>query len=157
MSKNNKKVSLWERYLTKEIGIEFKACLYFYAVLFYYCIYRVICGVWDASIVHMAEMILLTYCIGYLQVYVFWNFDEAEQMGIREMTGVSVCTGIYASVAGLCGWFDKNIWVILGFAAYIIFTYLCVFFIYKTRRSIDEKLLNDDLSLFKARNKDIDE
>lgn len=24
-----KKVSLWERYLTKEIGIEFKACLYF--------------------------------------------------------------------------------------------------------------------------------
>jgi len=157
MSKNNKKVSLWERYLTKEIGIEFKACLYFYAVLFYYCIYRVICGVWDASIIHMAEMILLTYCIGYLQVYVFWNFDEAEQMGIWEMTGIAVCTGIYASVAGLCGWFGKNIWVILGFALYVIFTYLCVFYIYKTRRSIDEKLLNDDLSLFKARNMNIEE
>lgn len=26
--KNKKKMTLWERYLTKEIGIEFKACLY---------------------------------------------------------------------------------------------------------------------------------
>ena len=29
---DKKKVSLWERYLTKEIGIEFKACLYFFGV-----------------------------------------------------------------------------------------------------------------------------
>ena len=30
------KPSLWERYLTKEIGIEFKACLYFFAFLFWF-------------------------------------------------------------------------------------------------------------------------
>ena len=30
-----KKPTLWERYLTKEIGIEFKACLYFFALLFF--------------------------------------------------------------------------------------------------------------------------
>lgn len=33
--KKERKLSLWERYLTKEIGIEFKACLYFYAILFF--------------------------------------------------------------------------------------------------------------------------
>ena len=37
--KNNKKPTLWELYLTKEISIEFKACLYFFAFLFFYCMY----------------------------------------------------------------------------------------------------------------------
>lgn len=32
--KDKKKLSLWELYLTKEIGIEFKSCLYFFAFLF---------------------------------------------------------------------------------------------------------------------------
>ena len=60
---DKKKVSLWERYLTKEIGIEFKACLYFFGVLFYYCTYRLCIGVTVAEILHMAEMIFLTYAV----------------------------------------------------------------------------------------------
>jgi len=154
MNNSKKKVSLWERYLTKEIGIEFKACLYFYAILFYYCVYRVICGIWDASIIHMAEMVLLTYAIGYVQVYLLWNFDEAEQIGIKEVIGAVICTVIYTLVAAFGGWFNGNIWVILGFAAYILFAYACIFLVYKTRRNIDEKILNDELSLFKARNRE---
>ncbi|MBQ9064697.1 MAG: hypothetical protein IJ123_04550 [Blautia sp.] len=51
------KLSLWERYLTNEIVIEFKARLYFFTVLFFYCVYRMINGIFDASILHMAEMI----------------------------------------------------------------------------------------------------
>ena len=72
MSKKNK-LTLWERYLTQEIGIEFKACLYFFAILFFYCMYRLVQGIFDASMLHMAEMILAAYIIGYLQVYVFRN------------------------------------------------------------------------------------
>ena len=64
-----KKISLWERYLTKEIGIEFKACLYFFAILFFYCVYRLCIGNIMAEILHMAEMIFLTYVIGYIQVF----------------------------------------------------------------------------------------
>ena len=75
MSKKSDKPTLWERYLTKEIGIEFKACLYIYALLFFYCVYRLSCGRSDASIWHMAEMIFSTYVMGYLQVYVLWHFD----------------------------------------------------------------------------------
>ena len=74
--KNNSKLSLWERYLTKEIGIEFKSCLYFFAILFFYCVYRMLQNSFDAEIIHMAEMIFTCYIIEYIQVYLFGNFDE---------------------------------------------------------------------------------
>lgn len=153
MSKKSDKPTLWERYLTKEIGIEFKACLYFYALLFFYCIYRLICGRSDASIWHMAEMIFSTYVMGYLQVYVLWNFDEADALKAKEIFAVLLCTGIYTGLSYLCGWLDRNPVATLVFAAYVIFLYVCVFFVYRTRRQIDDKLLNDDLRMFKTRDK----
>ena len=58
---NKKKVSWFEKYLFDEIGIEFKSCLYFFAIMFFYCSYRLICHKTDALILHMAEMIFLTY------------------------------------------------------------------------------------------------
>ena len=69
------KPSLWERYLTKEIGIEFKACLYFYALLFFYCVYRVCVGSTVAEILHMAEMIFLTYIVGYVPDISVYDFS----------------------------------------------------------------------------------
>ena len=54
--KNDNKLSLWEKYLTKEIGIEFKACLYFFAILFFYCVFRVVNGVYSAEILHLTEI-----------------------------------------------------------------------------------------------------
>lgn len=149
-----KKVSIWERYITKEIGIEFKACLYFFAILFFYCVYRLCIGIDSAGILHMAEMILLAYIIGYAQVYLLWNFDEAETLGKKELFGLILCSFIYAGVSYLCSWFDRNIYVTLGFWAYVMFMYFCVFLIYKEKRRIDDKLLNHELDLFKAKQKD---
>lgn len=146
-----KKPTLWERYLTKEIGIEFKACLYFFAILFYYCCYRLGVGSVVAEILHMAEMIFLAYIIGYIQVFLLWNFDEAESLGLREIAGIVICTTLYVGVSYLGKWFDRNLWVTVGFAAYVIFMYVCVYFVYKCRRKIDDKILNSDLELFKAR------
>lgn len=146
-----KKPSLWERYLTKEIGIEFKACLYFFALLFFYCCYRLCTGRTVADILHMAEMIFLTYIVGYLQVYLLWNFDESDSLGKKELLGLGICTVIYTVISYLCSWFERNLWVTLGFAAYVIFLYICVFLVYKCRRSIDDKILNADLELFKNR------
>lgn len=146
-----KKPNLWERYLTKEIGIEFKACLYFYALLFFYCIYRLCVGLSVAEILHMAEMILLTYIMGYIQVYLLWNFDESDHMGKKEMLGVFVCTVLYTAASYAGNWFDRNRYVTIGFAAYVIFLYVCVYFVYKCRRIIDDKILNYDLALFQTR------
>lgn len=152
----SKKPSLWERYLTKEIGIEFKACLYFWGILFFYCCYRLYNGIHDASILHMGEMILLAYVIGYVQVFLLWNFDEADKLGIKESFGMLLCTSIYTGVSYVGQWFDRNIFMTIGFAAYMLFIYVCVFFVYKERRRIDDKILNDDLELFKTRKKDED-
>ena len=76
---SKKKISCFEKYLTEEIGVEFKACLYFFCILFFYAMYRVLNGNFEASIVHMAEMILLTYGMCYVQLYFMNNFDEGER------------------------------------------------------------------------------
>ena len=151
--KNNGKLTLWERYLTNEIGIEFKACLYFFAILFFYCVYRILNGSFEAGIIHMAEMILTCYIIGYLQVFLFKNFDEAEKIGAVECLGAIVCTAIYGMVSFFCGWFDGKITVTLILAAYIMFTYFCVFLVYRSKRRIDDKKLNEELKLFQTRHK----
>ncbi len=148
---DKKKVSVFERYFTKEIGIEFKACLYFFAFLFFYCTYRVILGIYDASILHMAEMIFINYLMGYLQMYLLWNFDEAEKLGAKELFGMLLCTLLYTGLSYGLGWFDQNKAVTLGFFVYILFMYLCVYFIFKFRRRIDEKILNEELEAFKER------
>ena len=38
---------------------------------------------------------LLTYIVGYLQVYLLWNFDESDHLGKKEMFGIAVGTAIY--------------------------------------------------------------
>ena len=151
--KKEGKPTIWERYLTKEIGIEFKACLYFFAILFFYCVYRMLNGVFDASILHMTEMIFTCYIIGYIQVYLLWNFDEAETLGLKECAGILICTLIYGAVSFFGKWFDGNIIPTLILCAYILVTYLCVFLIYRSKRRIDDKKLNEDLRLFQTRHK----
>nr|WP_297708877.1 DUF3021 family protein [uncultured Butyrivibrio sp.] len=148
--KDNNKVTIWELYLTKEIGIEFKSCLYFFAILFFYCVYRIIGGSFVADIIHMTEMILTCYVIGYLQVYVFWDFDEADEFKVKECVGMLICTLLYIIVSFLFSWFNKNLLATALFAAYIILVYVCVFFIYKSKRRIDDKRLNEDLRLFQS-------
>ena len=147
------RVSLWELYLTKEIGIEFKSCLYFFAFLFFYCVYRVIGGVFVADMLHMLELILTCYVIGYLQVYILWNFDEADSLTAREIFGMVLCTVIYCAVSYFFNWFDRDVPVTAIFAIYILLTYICVYFIYKSKRHIDDKRLNEDLRIFQNEHK----
>ncbi len=151
--KNDNKLTLWEKYLTSEIGIEFKACLYFFAILFFYCVVRIINGSLEAGIIHMAEMIFTCYIIGYIQVYLFGNFDEADSLGLKEWLGIVMCTAIYCLVAYLCGWFNKAWLPLLIFAAYLLICYICVYFIYKSKRRIDDKKLNEELRLFQTESK----
>lgn len=157
MSKHRKKISVWEHYLTKEIGIEFKACLYFFCILFFYSVYRVVGGSLEASIIHMSEMILLTYAMGYVQVYLLSNFDEGEHLGIKEIFYMILCSAIYTGVSFFGKWFDGNMAVTVGFAAYMMVVYMCAFLVYKSKRYIDGKVLNEDLKAFQERRMDYEE
>ena len=153
MSKIKKKRSVWEHYIIKEIGIEFKACLYFFCILFFYSGYRLANGSWEANILHMAEMIILTYTMGYVQVYLLSNFDEGEYFRVKEMIYTFLCSMIYTGVSFLGKWFDGNVAVSIGFAGYVMFEYVCAFLVYKSKREIDGKLLNKDLKDFQERRK----
>lgn len=150
MHKKKRKASLWERYLSAEIGIEFKACLYFYCILFFYSLYRIANGSFEAGIVHMAEMIALTYVMGYVQVYLLSNFDEGEHLKGKEVCYITICSLIYAGISYLGSWFDKTLAVSIGFLFYMMFAYVCAFGVYKIKRNIDERL-NDDLKAFQER------
>ncbi|MBQ7774404.1 MAG: DUF3021 family protein [Lachnospiraceae bacterium] len=140
-----------ERFLFKEIGVEFKACLYFFCILFFYSMYRMIQGVWDASIVHMIEMILTAYFMGYFQVLVLSNFDEGERLGIREICYTILCSGLYTVVAALGKWFDGRFLMIVTFFLYMLLVYICAFLVYKIKRDLDTKQLNEELRAFQER------
>lgn len=139
----------FKKYLSKEIGIEFKACLYFWGILFFYGVYRVMGGNRDADIVVIAEMIFTAYVMGYIQVYLLREFDEAEHFGVWQVVSSIICTVLYTLVSYLGGWYDKNITATVCFGAYMLFMFLCVFWVYKVKRDIDTKLLNEQLNNFK--------
>lgn len=154
MGKRRKKLSVWEHYLAMEIAIEFKACLYFFAILFFYCMYRLLIGSAQASILHMAEMIFLTYAMGYMQVYLLSGFDEGERLGVKESLYLALCSLIYAGSSFFGGWFGRVIWISILFFLYVAFLYVCVFFVYKSKRKLDDKIMNENLKLFQARGAD---
>jgi len=94
-------------------------------------------------------MILMAYFVGYLQIYVLHDFDEAEKFGKREATSAFLCTCIYAVISGVFGWFEGNVWVTVLFSGYIFLCYLCVYLINKIRRKVDTDRLNDMLTAYK--------
>lgn len=143
------KISRFERYLTKEIGIEFKACTYFFGMLFYYCMYKICNGIYVADILHMTELIIMTYVMGYLQTFLLSNFDEADSITLKGVLYTVLCSSLYSGLAALCNWYDGSIPVVIGFGAYTALLYLCMYLVCKLRRRIDDKILNNDLENFK--------
>lgn len=141
----------FKKYLSVEIGIEFKACLYFFAVLFFYAMYQIIQGSLYASIILMAEMIFTTYIMGYVQVYLLGNFEEAEHFGIKEALSILFCTVIYTALSYLLNWYEKNLIATALFFFYVLLCYVSVFLIYRLKREIDTAELNRELEHFKNR------
>ena len=145
------KVTRWERFLTQEVVIEFKACLYFFCILFFYSVFRVLLGEYQASILHMAEMIFTTYCMQYIQVYLLSNFEEDENINLRWVMYSILCSGIYTIVAWFCKWYGEHLPIVLGFLCFMEFAYFCAFLLYRIKRNIDTRILNEDLIAFQGR------
>ena len=62
-----------------------------------------------------------------------------------------LCGLIYTTASWFFGWFDKNLTVTIGFFLFVIFAYFCGFLVYKIRRTLESKALNNDLKAFKER------
>ena len=148
---NNVKNNIFRRYLITEIEMELKSCLYFFCILFYYCVYRLAGGSQEANIFHMFVMILTTYVMCYVQYFFMNNFDEGEKWGIRETLYLLISVAVYIAVATIGNWFDRKSGVTIGFAIYLIVAYISGYFVFRLRRSKDEKILNEDLKNFQNR------
>lgn len=147
--KKRKNKRNWRTYLSNEIGIEYKACLYFWVILFFYAVYLLYHKVYSASLLYLGEMILTTYLNSYLQVYIFQNFDEADKLGKKEWISICIYSMIYGVISYLLSWFDQNPVVTIIFVCYFIFVYVCVYLINKIKRDIDTEQLNDMLNEYK--------
>lgn len=143
----------FKRYLSTEIKIEFKACLYFFAILFFYAVYQLVQGKLYTGIVQMAEMILATYAMGYVQVFLLGNFEEAEHIGKRELGAAFLCMTVYTALSWLLDWYDRSMAATLLFSAYLAVCYLSIMLVYRIKRSIDTEELNRELEAFKNRNR----
>ena len=147
----------FRRFLLAEVRIEFKACLYFFAILFFYCMYRIISqGSFQADMIVMAEMILTTYAMGYVQVYLLKNFEESERLGAFELLASLGCSLFYALLGHLLSWFDRARLPELLFFAYVLLCYVSIFCIYYVRRHWDTEELNQELETFKKSKKSKD-
>ena len=150
----SKKISFFvEQYLTKKIGAEIKCCLTFLLILTFYCIYRWGCGFEEAGIIHMLEMVMLAYVMEWIQVLMHSDFDEVDRLSGKEWLLIFVGSVVYGVAGHFCGWFDGKIVVGIGFGAYMVCAYLCTFLVYKIKRVIDAKYLNEDLKHFQERRK----
>lgn len=141
------------RALAREVGIEFKACLYFFAILFFYCIYRITQGSYEAQMLVMLEMILTTYVMGYVQVYLLRNFEESEKPGGFELLAVVGCSLVYAAISYFFGWFDGKLLPEVLFFVYVVICYVSLYGVYYVRRHWDTEELNKELEDFKKTKK----
>lgn len=139
----------FKKILSNEIRIDFKACHYFFCILFFYSVYKLLGGEWEIQIVITAEMICTTYIMGYIQVYLLRNFDESESFGIFEAAASFVCAVIYTIVSYAAVWFDRNVAATGIFLLYVLVCYVSMFWAYKIKRDIDTKQLNAGLEEFK--------
>ena len=142
-------MSKWEKFLSAEIEIEFKASLYFYTILFFYFAYRLLSRSLSASIIIIIEMILTAYIMGYIQVFLLGNFDEAEKFTWREAVKIFCCSLIYTSISYLGGWFERSLRITAVYLVFMFACYGCVYWLYCVRRAICTKQMNKELAEFK--------
>lgn len=145
---------LWvviERWLTIKIGVEIRCCLTFFLMMFFYCVYRLVCGSAEANIWHITEMILTAYLFGWVQALLHADFDEMDGLGLKEWAVMIAGAAVYTIAAVLGGWFDGQTLPAALFCVYMVGCGLCTVLICWIKRTIDARLLNDDLREFQQR------
>jgi hypothetical protein len=153
MKMRDKILTFVEKYLTRKIGVEIKCCVMFFMLLCFYAGYRLMHGFQDANIFYMIEMVILTYILGWIQMLLGSDFDEVDNLARKDWAVVAGGSAAYSLASFGFGWFERDYAVTFIFAVYMVIAYLGIFLIHKMKRSIDAKLLNNDLQRFQNREK----
>lgn len=142
-------VERMKRILSMEIMIEYKACLYFCCIIFYYFACLLCQGVFVADILFMFEMIFTAYAAGYVQVCLFHNSDEAERLEKKDILGILFSTFLYGGTSWVLAWFDRSIAATGIFLVYMLLVHYCVYLLNRIKRAVDTQNLNRMLTEFK--------
>ena len=142
-----------EQFLLKELGIEFKAALYFYTMFFFYFAYRIWCGSIQANLIVLVEMIAATYIMAWLQTVLLGNFDEAEKVDVSVVIKMFCSAVVYVGISYVGNWFDRNLIVTAIYFVFMIACYISVYWAYSFRRIVSTKEMNDELQAFKQQKK----
>lgn len=145
--------SRWKGFLSREIAIDYKTCIYTLCLLIFDAGFQLWHHQYHISILFLIEMITCTYIITYVQVYLFNDFDEAKHLALKEWLGLVVSIILYDLIAYLLGWFGRgNISWILGlFSIYLFICYFSVYIANKIKRKIDTNRLNQLLGDYKKK------
>lgn len=141
----------WERFLSQEISIEYKAGIYSLCHLLYCACYLIWQQTFSIGLLQIAEIALLSYLICNLQVYALKNFDEAERLSGTWWLSALLCTGLYLLAVHFLNWFDGHLLSWLGFGIWQLFCYVCIYLVNKIKRRIDSKHLNNLLKTYKEK------
>ena len=144
----------WEKFLSNEMDIEQKSPLYCYTIMFFYLGFRLLSGSFSASVWAVAGIIIATYLMGYVQLYLLGRFDEAGALTGKVVLKAVLCSLIYTAVSWLCGWFDRSPVVTAVFFFFMLGCYGCVYWFFSIKRTITTKQMNDELAAFKQKAKE---
>lgn len=146
-----KLLQLAEKWITIKIGVEVRCCLTFFLMVCYYCVYRLLTASGQAGILHLAEMAGAAYLFGWVQALLHADFDEMDRLGLREWSVILAGGAVYTITAWIGGWFTAYAIALPLFFVYMVGCSLCTLLIYYIKRTIDARLLNDDLQRFQQR------
>lgn len=141
----------FEKFLAKELGIEFKAAIYFYTIIFFYFVYQLLQGSSQVDIMVLIEMMATTYIMGYIQVFLLGNFDEAEQVDLAVVIKVICGALVYTGVSYFARWFDRDLAVTGIYFIFMIACYGCAYWAYSVKRVVSTREMNEELIAFKQR------
>lgn len=136
-------------YLGAEVWIEYKACLYSYCMMVFYCIFLLCQRIYQARILILSEMVLVAYFMVYLQVYPLKNFDESDRFGKHELLSTLLCSFLYMLISYMLNWFERSFLATGLFFLFMLFSFCCVYLVNKIRRAYDTRNLNRMLADFK--------
>lgn len=149
-----KKTTRFERFMVYEMNVEFKVCVYFSCILFFYCVFAFLQGNREVSMLALVQMLFTTYGIGLFQAYVLHNFDEADALTKSEIASIVFCTVLYTGASYLFNWFGQQQIATALFVVYMVLVYLSMYLLYKVKREVETKELNNMLEDYKKRGRE---
>lgn len=145
--------SKWKDFLSKEIAIDYKTCIYTLCLLIFDAGFQLWHHQYHISILFLIEMITCAYIVTYVQVYLFNDFDEVKRFSLKEWVELLACIILYDLLAYLLGWFGRGnvAWVLIFFSVYLLICYFSIYIANKIKRKIDTNRLNQLLEDYKKK------